>query len=334
MENCNNTSSPIVNGDKHSNQLIIKAQLGDDIRKLMINNEDLTLNGELLLFPEFFSIFVCLELVLMMERIFVGKISNSDEITIKYLDDDGDKITLSNDSDLTVALHFHKRLRLFLFINGKEEKNSKVDKQQGDFIDEKTFRSELQDIRTTVQTILDRLKLSSNEVSSKTDQEQKTEIQTETNHQVQSIHEQPPPPPPVVQTAEIPTATSPFTQQAYTQEQQAKTNIFGPPPTTTPPPSTFPNMPPVPTASAPAPRFPPAAHTPPVVSSPPPQQSGFYGQQQNFYQPRPPTTNIQQTNPYPPNPVSAPSFVPQSPPTYPGYPPQNSYYNPVQQYQQ
>ena len=59
MENCNNTSSPVANGDKHSDQLIIKAQLGDDIRKLMINNEDLTLNGELLLFPDFFlSIFV------------------------------------------------------------------------------------------------------------------------------------------------------------------------------------------------------------------------------------------------------------------------------------
>lgn len=306
MENCNNTSSPIVNGDKHSNQLIIKAQLGDDIRKLMINNEDLTLN----------------ELVLMMERIFAGKISNSDEITIKYLDDDGDKITLSNDSDLTVALHFHKRLRLFLFINGKEEINSKVDnqiKQQGDLNDEKTFRNELQDIRTTVQTILDRLKLSSNEISSDTNSQSKDEVQVES--------------PVVVQTPELPTSSSSsFVQPAYNHEQQAKTNIFGPPP----PPTTavYPNIPPVPTATAP--RFPPAAHTPPVASSPPPlaQQGGFYGQQQNFYQPRPPTTNIQPNNPYPPAPTSNPSFIPQSPPTYPGYPPQNSYYNPVQQYQQ
>ena len=45
------TSSPIptvaaVNGDKLSGQLIIKAQLGDDIRKMMIHNEDLTLNGK------------------------------------------------------------------------------------------------------------------------------------------------------------------------------------------------------------------------------------------------------------------------------------------------
>ena len=33
-------------GDKLSGQLIIKAQLGDDIRKMMIHNEDLTLNGK------------------------------------------------------------------------------------------------------------------------------------------------------------------------------------------------------------------------------------------------------------------------------------------------
>jgi hypothetical protein len=32
--------------DKLSGQLIIKAQLGDDIRKMMIYNEDLTLNGK------------------------------------------------------------------------------------------------------------------------------------------------------------------------------------------------------------------------------------------------------------------------------------------------
>ena len=44
-----------------------------------------------------------------MERIFAGKISNSDELTIKYLDDDGDgfiylensiKIIVGNKNDL------------------------------------------------------------------------------------------------------------------------------------------------------------------------------------------------------------------------------------------
>jgi hypothetical protein len=40
------TSSTAMNGEKLSGQLIIKAQLGDDIRKMMIHNEDLTLNGK------------------------------------------------------------------------------------------------------------------------------------------------------------------------------------------------------------------------------------------------------------------------------------------------
>jgi hypothetical protein len=41
------TSTAAHNGaDKLSGQLIIKAQLGDDIRKMMIHNEDLTLNGK------------------------------------------------------------------------------------------------------------------------------------------------------------------------------------------------------------------------------------------------------------------------------------------------
>jgi hypothetical protein len=40
------TTTGAMNGDKLSGQLIIKAQLGDDIRKMMIHNEDLTLNGK------------------------------------------------------------------------------------------------------------------------------------------------------------------------------------------------------------------------------------------------------------------------------------------------
>jgi hypothetical protein len=103
----------------------------------------------------------------MMERVFVGKISNSDEITIKYLDDDGDKITLLNDSDLTVALHFHKLLRLFVCVNGNEQIDTNSTdnlNKDGNLIDSKTFQNELKDIRNSVQTILDRLQLSTNEV--------------------------------------------------------------------------------------------------------------------------------------------------------------------------
>ncbi|CAF1035149.1 unnamed protein product [Rotaria sordida] len=190
-------SSGTMNGDKLSGQLIIKAQLGDDIRKMMIHNEDLTLN----------------ELVLMMERIFAGKISNSDEITIKYLDDDGDKITLLNDSDLTVALHFHKLLRLFVCINGNEQTNTNsIDKltKEDNLIDAKTYRNELQQIRNSVQTILDRLQLSTNEVPA-----------------------QAPPPPPTTTTAPTSTIVSSTTREfdPYKNLQQQQQQRSATPPT-------------------------------------------------------------------------------------------------------
>lgn len=54
-----------------SGKLIIKAQLGDDIRRIPIHNEDITYD----------------ELVLMMQRVYRGKLSNTDEVTIKYKDE-------------------------------------------------------------------------------------------------------------------------------------------------------------------------------------------------------------------------------------------------------
>jgi len=123
-----------------------------------------------------------------------------------------------------------------------------------------------------------------------------------------------------------------FSPSVYNPEQQAKTNIFGPPPTT------FPGMPPL--LNTIAPRFPPATTpnsstpptfnstpTPPPLSTAPPsaflgqqpsssqQQTGFYGQQQatsppqpgGFYaqqqaafQPGPPVSNYNPNNTFSP----------------------------------
>ena len=52
-------------------KLIIKAQLGDDIRRIPIHNEDLTYD----------------DLLLMMQRVFRGQLTNSDDVTIKYKDE-------------------------------------------------------------------------------------------------------------------------------------------------------------------------------------------------------------------------------------------------------
>lgn len=54
-----------------SGKLIIKAQLGNDIRRIPIHNEDITYD----------------ELMLMMMRVFRNKLTQSDEIMIKYKDE-------------------------------------------------------------------------------------------------------------------------------------------------------------------------------------------------------------------------------------------------------
>ena len=51
--------------------LVIKAHLGDDVRRIPILNEDLTYD----------------ELMLMMQRVFRGKLTGSDEVVMKYTDE-------------------------------------------------------------------------------------------------------------------------------------------------------------------------------------------------------------------------------------------------------
>lgn len=54
-----------------SGKLVIKVQFGDDIRRFQIHNEALTYD----------------ELILMMQRVFRGKLNSNDDITIKYKDE-------------------------------------------------------------------------------------------------------------------------------------------------------------------------------------------------------------------------------------------------------
>lgn len=55
----------------HICRMSSQVQLGDDIRRVPINNDDLTYD----------------ELVLMMQRVFRGKLTNSDEVLLKYRDE-------------------------------------------------------------------------------------------------------------------------------------------------------------------------------------------------------------------------------------------------------
>jgi len=56
---------------EYKKKIIFQVQLGDDIRKVLIHNESITYD----------------ELLLMMQRIFNGKVTANDDLTIKYKDE-------------------------------------------------------------------------------------------------------------------------------------------------------------------------------------------------------------------------------------------------------
>ncbi|XP_022081972.1 protein TFG-like isoform X2 [Acanthaster planci] len=116
-----------------SNKLIIKAQIGDDIRRIPIHNEDITYD----------------ELVLMMQRVFRGKLKNTDEVTIKYKDEDGDLITIFDSTDLSFAIQCSRILKLTIFVNGLPQP------LQSDQV--KHIRMQLADIRNKVLYLMDTL---------------------------------------------------------------------------------------------------------------------------------------------------------------------------------
>ncbi|KRZ78580.1 Protein TFG [Trichinella papuae] len=100
-------------------QTIIKVKLRDDIRKKPIQKDDVTYD----------------ELVFIMQRVFKGKLSATDDVTDLHLDEDGDLVMLQaksahrlrlcarpgtvkilDSSDLAFAIQCHHVLRLMLLV--------------------------------------------------------------------------------------------------------------------------------------------------------------------------------------------------------------------------
>ena len=117
-------------------KLIIKASLGDDIRRIPIHNEDITYD----------------ELILMMQRVFRDQLDSSDDVTVKYKDEDGDLITLFDSADLAAAIIYSKVLKLTLFVNGKMVKGSG---SSGKPLIGDSIVKELRDIRDRINRVLD-----------------------------------------------------------------------------------------------------------------------------------------------------------------------------------
>jgi len=130
-----------------SGKLIIKVQLGDDVRRIPIHNEAITYD----------------ELVLMMQRVFRGKLNSTDDITIKYKDEDGDLITIFDSSDLSYAVQYSRVLKLTLIVNNSENIGRLYQP-----LEVRKVQKELRRIRDQVNHLLDLLDTRDLEVSSST----------------------------------------------------------------------------------------------------------------------------------------------------------------------
>lgn len=111
--------------------LIIKVSNGQEIRRIPILNEDLTFD----------------DLVLMLQRVFKGRIST--EIILKYKDEEGDLITLTDNNDLSYAKQSSRLLRLFVYGNNFNHTPSTEDYN--------AIRQDLQKVGEAVNQLLEKL---------------------------------------------------------------------------------------------------------------------------------------------------------------------------------
>lgn len=90
--------------------LIIKARLGEEVRRVPIHNEDITYD----------------ELLLMLQRLFPKSLSVNDEVLLKYRDEDGDLITIADGSDLMYAKAYSRTLSLTIFSKYKSQRRQET----------------------------------------------------------------------------------------------------------------------------------------------------------------------------------------------------------------
>lgn len=131
-KNCESEGSSFPHTSE-AGRLVIKVSLGDDVRCIPIHNEDITYD----------------ELVLMMQRVFRGKVNTGDDVLIKYKDEDGDLVTIFDSSDLTYAIHCSKTLKLTLFVNSQPKQLTSEESRY--------LRHQLQGVRDRINQLLDNL---------------------------------------------------------------------------------------------------------------------------------------------------------------------------------
>jgi len=172
MASTNSTSSFTAVNDEFSHldlngKIIVKAEYGTDIRKIPILNDEITYD----------------ELVLMMQRLF--KLQPTDEIEIKYRDEDNDLISIVDGNDLSFAIQCSRLLKLKLFVNSKSTTIS--------FNERKEIRDELIAIRNRCINLLDKFDLAPNgEVSEANSVSKESEADSYAKNESKKLYSDPP----------------------------------------------------------------------------------------------------------------------------------------------
>ncbi|KAL7057500.1 hypothetical protein AAHC03_016812 [Spirometra sp. Aus1] len=138
------------NAKDFSRRLVIKAQLGDDLRRIPIHNEDLTYD----------------EIAIMMQRVFKPRLESDTDFIIKYKDEDNEFVTIADESDLSYAIQqCQDVLRLQIIVKNSAEDSTSVitsgsqsvNAAQLDTCDRRSVISELRRLRDHVNSLVDKL---------------------------------------------------------------------------------------------------------------------------------------------------------------------------------
>lgn len=113
---------------------ILKVRLGNDLRRLVLYNTHISYD----------------DLVLMLQRVYGGKLKSTDEVTLKYYDDDDDLITIADADDFAHAREYSSTgiVKVVIYVNGCHT-------GYGQLINPKDMRRELADVRNKVNSLVD-----------------------------------------------------------------------------------------------------------------------------------------------------------------------------------
>jgi len=112
----------------------LKIRLNDDIRRISVEKEAS--------FPD---------LIQQIRKLY--HISSSEDIVIKYLDDEGDKVTLSSDMELKEALQFKEPIQFFVFAQPGSKQSTQSLQKEDDSIKVVEQKKRIEEERSRLEQV-------------------------------------------------------------------------------------------------------------------------------------------------------------------------------------